>query len=151
MTQKKRTATMVRRMADLTYQLLENSREKLESIAEGLDLSLSEFKCLRAFRNDLDLSVKEIVRRMDLSSSRLTRIIDGLVGKKMMTRDFDSSDRRSIRVSLTAKGKEVTKKLNAGYLSIHRQILQHIPEKSRADVIRALDDLSQAMSAWKKE
>lgn len=138
-------------MADLTYQLLDNCQQKLEYIADKLGLSLSEFKCIRAFHGDADLSVKEIAKRMGLTSSRLTRILDGMFEKKIVTRDFDPDDRRVIRVRLTERGKTIAKRLNVDNQTIHEEILHHIPIKSQQDVVRALENLAQAMNDWKKK
>ena len=141
---------LAEKMADLTYKLLENCTEKQEYIAEKLNLSISEFRCLRSFYIDTTLSVKELASRMNLTSSRLTRIIDGLVAKNFVTRTINAEDRRVMDVALTKDGFSVTRRLNTDYVSIHEQILDKIPQNSRAAVIRALDDLSNAMSAWAK-
>lgn len=135
-------------MAELTYTLLENCQEKQQYIAENLKLSVSEFKCLRSFRNEGILSVKELAKRMNLTSSRMTRIIDGLVEKGYVTRDFNPQDRRVIDVALTKEGTEITRKLNIDYVSIHEDILSHMQPSSRPAVIKALRELSEAMKAW---
>ncbi len=143
-------AGLAERMADLTYKLLENCTEKQEFIAEKLQLSLSEFRCLRSFNTDTTLSVKELASRMNLTSSRLTRIIDGLAEKQFVTRTINGRDRRVMDVTLTKEGLSVTRRLNQDYVAIHEQILGNIPANSRPAVIRALDDLSNAMTAWAK-
>jgi DNA-binding MarR family transcriptional regulator len=43
---------------------------------------------------------KLIAERMNLSPSRLTRIIDGLVQKGYITREINPSDRRNMKVAL---------------------------------------------------
>jgi len=139
---------LAQRMADLTYKLLENCTEKQEYIAEKLNLSLSEFRCLRIFADDTTLSVKELATRMNLTSSRLTRIIDGLVDKDFVTRTINTHDRRVMDVSLTRDGRDVAQRLNSDYVSLHQDILASIPASSRTAVIRALDELSLAMNAW---
>ena len=135
-------------MADLTFKLLENCQEKQEYISRQMNLSVSEFKCMRAFRDDKVLSVKEIASRMNLTSSRLTRIIDGLVTKNLVSRDLNHQDRRFMDVALTAQGETITRRLNAEYVKIHLDILNHLDHVSRPEVLRALDELYIAMSAW---
>ena len=41
---------------------------------------------------------------MNLSPSRLTRIIDGLVQKEYIIREIDPNDRRNMKVSLSSQG-----------------------------------------------
>lgn len=136
------------KMADLTYSLLENCQEKQEYIAEQLNISISEFKCLRSFHQDSVLSVKEIAGRMGLTSSRLTRIIDGLVEKKFVTRDINAHDRRLMDVALTESGATVAFQLDKDYTKLHSQILSNIDPASREAVIFALENLSAAMQSW---
>ena len=143
-----RNESLAEKMADLTYKLLENCQEKQEYIAQQMNISVSEFKCLRSFRSDPVLSVKEIAQRMNLTSSRLTRIIDGLVLKELVTRDINTSDRRLMDVALTAKGKEISFRLDKDYTHLHQEILANIEKPSRQAVITALENLSRAMSAW---
>ena len=135
-------------MADLTYSLLENCQEKQEYIARQLNISVSEFKCLRSFHSDTVLAVKDIAARMNLTSSRLTRIIDGLVLKEFVTRDINPQDRRLMDVRLTEKGKGVAQQLDKDYTLLHEQILSNIDPDSRSAVITALENLSVAMNAW---
>lgn len=54
-------------------------------------------------------------------------------------------------VSLTVQGETITRRLNAEYVSIHLDILNHMEQESRPEVIRALDELYLAMSAWGKD
>ena len=63
---------------------------------------------------------------MNLSPSRLTRIIDGLVEKEYIIREIDPNDRRNMRVMLSKRGKQLVNQLNKAYVQIHNEILQDI-------------------------
>lgn len=143
------TPELAMRMADLTYELLHNCSEKLEYLAETLGLALSEFKCLRAFHRETSLSVKDIACRMNLTSSRLTRIVDGLEEKGLVRREIHRDDRRVIHVVLTEKGLEATKVMVRETTDMHASILQNIEPTSRQAVITALEQLATALGAWK--
>jgi DNA-binding MarR family transcriptional regulator len=136
------------KMAELTYRLLEHCQEKQEYIAGKLNVSVSEFKCLRSFRDATILSVKAIAERMSLTSSRLTRIIDGLVEKNLVTRSINTEDRRLMDIELTPEGRNLAQQLNRDYSGVHEQILSNLPPESRRAVIQALEDLAYAMSTW---
>ncbi|MDZ7307876.1 MAG: MarR family transcriptional regulator, partial [candidate division KSB1 bacterium] len=115
------------RLADLTFELLERCQLKRERMAEQLDLTVAEFKLLRGFQQDDVLSVSELARRVDLTSSRLTRIIDGLVEKGIVRREIGSSDRRVMNVTLTAKGREVRAELRRIFVQTHEEIIALLP------------------------
>ncbi|MBZ0199184.1 MAG: MarR family transcriptional regulator, partial [Ignavibacteriaceae bacterium] len=93
-----------RELADLTFKLLANCQEKEDRLAEQYGLTQAEFRCLRLFGKTETLNNKTIAERMNLSPSRLTRIIDGLVTKNYMLREIEPKDRRNMRVSLSHQG-----------------------------------------------
>lgn len=133
------------RLSDLTLGLVGCCQSKQEEIAERAHLSVSEFKCLRAFRRDTEMSVKDIAFRMHLTSSRLTRIIDGLVKKRFVTRHIDPDDRRIINVRLTKQGEIVARKVTADCIHVYEQVLGMLQPKDHDRIILAVNELADAM------
>jgi DNA-binding MarR family transcriptional regulator len=81
MTNTKIASLEANQLADLTFKLLANCQEKEARLAEQYGLTQAEFRCLRLFGSKESSNNKAIAERMNLSPSRLTRIIDGLVKK----------------------------------------------------------------------
>lgn len=130
-------------LSQLTLQLVGTCQRRQEMIAESAHLSLSEFKCLRAFGETPTLTVKEIAERMQLTSSRLTRIIDGLVMKKYATRHMDETDRRIINVALSEEGRQLAQRVSEECVHVYERVLESIEPKLRMriiDAVRVLDD-----------
>jgi len=142
------TAVQAEKMADVTFRLLDQCQEKQERIARSLGLTVAEFRLLRTFRGDAALSVGDIARRMELSNSRLTRILDGLVEKEVVTREVSRQDRRVILVELSARGQRIQKTLTERYLRTHQEILDLLPEGAVDSVIAAMEKLEEAMHEW---
>jgi DNA-binding MarR family transcriptional regulator len=134
------------RLADLTLGLVGCCQTKQEEIAERASLSLSEFKCLRAFRRDTEMSVKDIAHRMSLTSSRLTRIVDGLVKKRYVTRHIDPDDRRIINVRLTKQGEIISRKVTADCTHVYEQVLGILQQKDHDRIITAVNELADVMN-----
>lgn len=130
-------------LAQLTLQLVGTCQRRQEMIAEEAHLALSEFKCLRAFGTDTSLTVKEIAERMNLTSSRLTRIIDGLVEKNYATRHMDEIDRRIINVVLNDEGRSVASRVSAECVRVYEKVLEDIDPEVRARIIEAIRVLDQ--------
>lgn len=133
------------RLADLTLGLLACCQAKQEEIADRANLSVSEFKCLRAFRRDTEMSVKDIAHRMNLTSSRLTRIIDGLVKKRFVTRHIDPDDRRIINVRLTKQGEAIAKKVTSDCVHIYEQVLGIVNAREHDRIIESIGELADAL------
>ncbi len=136
------------KMADLTFELLDQCAFKQEQMAKNLNLTVAEFKLLRCFRNDQVLSVSELAKRMDLSNSRLTRILDGLVEKELVIREPALKDRRKMELNLTAAGKNIQDEINKIYINTHKEILGLLPQGADDSVIFAMEKLRDAMKKW---
>ncbi len=137
-------------IAELTFNLLQNCQEKEHRLADQLNLTVSEFRTLRYFRKDTSLNIKELAMRIRLSGSRLTRILDGLEKKNLLTRSIDIHDRRSIIVSLTSSGVAIVSTLEKKFIEIHEEILKGIPLSQQDSIIKRLRQLLQSLENWLK-
>ena len=136
------------RLANLTFNLLARCQEKEAWLAEKHGLFQAEFKCLRLFGTDKSLNNKQISKRMKLSPSRLTRIIDTLVQKGYMKREIAQKDRRNLRIFLSRRGKILTNKLNKSLIEIHSEILKDIDISQHEPLITAMEHLQSAIEKW---
>ncbi len=135
-------------LAELTFNLLTNCLEKEERLANTYGLTQAEFRCLRLFNADEIINNKTISERMNLSPSRLTRIIDGLVAKEYVVRTIEPNDRRNMRVTLSKKGILLVRQLNDSYINIHKQILENINESEHSSLIEAMKTLLVSLEKW---
>jgi DNA-binding MarR family transcriptional regulator len=135
-------------LAELTFNLLEGCHEKELRMAETHGLTPAEFRCLRIFSLTEKSSNKEIAKRMNLSPSRLSRVLDGLVKKGYMIRRIDTEDRRNMQVSLSKKGIQVVENLNIDYTKIHEEILTNIDQSQHKNLIRGMAQLLSALNQW---
>jgi MarR family transcriptional regulator, organic hydroperoxide resistance regulator len=142
--------TRANNLADLTFEMFELCNYKLEKMARSLNLNISEYKTLQCFKNEVLLSAGELAKRLDLSNSRLTKIIDGLVDKELVDRGLSVKDRRVMEIILTNKGKKVIEKLKHEYTSTHVKIVKNLPEDSIDSVLFAMKKLISATKKWEE-
>lgn len=142
---------LAEQMADLTYELLENCQVKIERTAHNLNLTVAEFKLIRAIRDEEVLSAGELAKRLGLSSSRITRIIEGLVKKNIVQKDSGGSDRRVVHIRLTAVGLSTRQTLQQMYISVHRDIIDLLPSDAGESVMLAMQKLREATEEWVKQ
>ena len=135
-------------LADLTFKLLANCQEKEARLAEQQGLTQAEFRCLRLFGTEESSNNKQIAKRMNLSPSRLTRIIDGLVRKNYLIREIDPNDRRNMKVTLSRQGVLIVQQLNNAYVNIHKEILTDIDQVQHKPLITAMTHLLSALEKW---
>ena len=74
-----------------------------DGLREETGLSLNDAICLCAVHRGV-FEPGQLARELELSPSRLTRILDDLESRKLIRRTLSNEDRRSITVSLTDEG-----------------------------------------------
>ncbi len=137
-------------IAEMMYELLMNCQEKEERLSVEFHVSVPEFRTLRMFHQDQRLTVKKLVERVGLSSSRLSRILESLEEKGYVVRTIDADDRRSVDVSLTSKGSTFVKALEKRYVQIHEEILHGIPPEMHEPLMRGMRTMLCSLQGWLK-
>lgn len=135
-------------LAGLSIRLMDAYNEKYARLAVELGLTDSEFKCLRLIGTDKGLSNKKIADRMNLSQSRLTRIIDGLVNKGYITRESNRNDWRCLNLTLSRKAKSFIQKLDKNNFELHYKILGKLNISKQNALIAAMDAFYTETENW---
>lgn len=94
--------------------------EVFRAIAD-LDLSLTQIKTLHVLDDSGVLPVTGLADALGVSLPAMSRCVDGLHSRGLVTREEDPEDRRSKRVSITAAGRDVPR-------ALHEARLSHIEE-----------------------
>ncbi len=77
----------------------------------GLDLTIDQWLVLKAINDNKNLSQRDIAATVFKDEASVTRIIDLLVTKGLLTRSFHATDRRKIDLQVTKSTKELLKKV----------------------------------------
>jgi DNA-binding MarR family transcriptional regulator len=81
-------------------------------IAEaGFDITIDQWLVLKAIQEDNTVTQQQIASKVFKDFASVTRIIELLVAKKYLLRDFHLADRRRFALSLTEQGNNVIQKL----------------------------------------
>ncbi|NIN01809.1 MAG: MarR family transcriptional regulator, partial [candidate division Zixibacteria bacterium] len=83
----------------------------------------AELKCLMLFEGERYLTVKGIAQKLEVAKSRVTKIVNGLIGKGLVAQIDDPEDGRIRLISLTSAGQKKSDEIDAFQKEIHRKIL----------------------------
>ncbi len=136
------------RLAELTFNLLEDCSQKEERLAARYGLTRSEFHCLRLFSVGETMNNKELAERCKISPGRFSRIANGLVEKGFILRTISPEDRRNMNLTLSIAGEEIVGRLNKAYIEIHDEILKNIDSDLHDNLISGMDHLLSALRKW---
>ena len=114
-----------------TVELL--SRGVAETLAAA-DLTPTQYNALRILRGagDAGASCTEVSERMVTKDSDVTRLLDRLEARGLISRGRDAKDRRLVLARITDEGLRVLAELDGPVEETHRRQLGHLGEKQLA-------------------
>ncbi len=83
-------------------------------------------------------NMNELARELNVSHSRVTRIMDNLVSKKLVTRRPSEEDRRCWFAIITDKGRKLAENSQKTVLDQQTSLLDKIPQKEIGDLYKSL-------------
>lgn len=106
-------------------------------------LSSSQYNVLRILRGagEEGLPCGEISERMVRRDPDLTRLLDRLEGRALVTRARGVRDRRVVRASITDAGLELLASLDAPVEGSARQALAHVPVSRLRQLLELLEEV----------
>ena len=121
---------------------------RLESCFAGFDLSAWEFDMLAALRRagaPYRLSPTELFSTLMVTSGTMTHRLKRLETRRLVTREPNAEDARSLLVQLTGAGLALIERAVEAHLENERRILSALPTTMLADLDTALSALLQAL------
>ncbi len=135
-------------IAALTLKIEKFCRIKEEFFTEKFNLTPAEFRCMRYIRDNIIVTTKTIARDMNLTAGRITHLLGALEEKKMINRQIDCQDRRSVLISLTSEANEFINKAFIEYTDLHIDILKYLPKNKRKSIIQDMEYFFNALRKW---
>jgi DNA-binding MarR family transcriptional regulator len=129
----------------LTYELVHYYAICDRVCTEELSVTASQGYILMAMPERESITMNDLSAAMRLASSTMTRMVDQLVQKELVTREPDADDRRVVRVRLTDQGLDVRSRFKSTLQDLFTQVLQVIPNGERSKILYSLETLNGAI------
>lgn len=139
------------RLQDLINEMLQCCDDRKLYESQRFNLPYAELKCLMLFKGERYLTVKGIAQKLDVAKSRVTKIINGLIEKGLVEQIDDPKDARIRLISLTRAGQKKSEEIEAFQSGLYREILLHLNDDERKDMLSYLELLRSAMEAVKEQ
>jgi len=138
-------------IAELIFNLRQKCNLKDVLFVRMIGITQSEYNCLVQFYDQERMGVKELSERLGITPGGVTRIITSLENKGYVERRIAPDDRRNINVILTKQGKKIVERIRKVSAEIHEEIFKRIDADSRDEVVKAIQQLLNALDLWLKE
>lgn len=96
---------------DLIFDLQKKYSVENDTFISELNISQAEYNMFICLKNCKHFNSYSVSEKMNLSLSRVSRIIDKMVNKSYLTRTTNKIDRRAIDIKMTTKGKGILEKI----------------------------------------
>jgi DNA-binding MarR family transcriptional regulator len=94
-----------------------------------VDIKLLHFEIMRLLQEEGTLHPAKIGERLLIAKAQMTHLIDKLVELDFVNREMDSSDRRTINLTLTEKGKKVLEEQDNLVINAVRDNMSSLSDK----------------------
>jgi DNA-binding MarR family transcriptional regulator len=119
-------------------------------ISSSCHIGIAELNGINALGNNENITCTELSKRMDLSLSRGSRIIDNLVKKGYLLRKIKDHDRRFTLLYLTEKGKELKNNINKEQRAFEEDINSELTAQEIESIKKGLNILENFLVDNKK-
>ena len=144
------SSNQVKQFQTLVTKLFQCCQERIQYQYERFNLPDAELRCLLLFDEERYLTSKGIAYKMNVVKSRVTKIINGLVKKKLVQRIPDPEDSRITLLSLTSEGQQKLNEIKAFHDHVNHQVLLQMEPEQRKTMLTNLDLLKASMEAVKE-
>jgi DNA-binding MarR family transcriptional regulator len=139
----RRTGPIGGREEDVYLSMLRTVERLSRGVAEtlaGAELTPTQYNALRILRGagDAGASCTEVGERMVTKDSDVTRLLDRLEARGLISRGREAADRRRVVARITDDGLRLLGELDGPVAETHRSQLGHLGEKQLATMGRLL-------------
>jgi DNA-binding MarR family transcriptional regulator len=119
---------------------------RFDELLKPHKLSPTQYNILRILRGagESGLPCKGIGEHLITRDPDITRLLDRLEARSLITRQRDVKDRRRVSTRITPEGLKILKDLDKPVLDLHRHQLSHLPETKLTQIIDLLEEVRRS-------
>ena len=130
-------AHTARELLEVMPSVMRTVRAEMRS-SRANDLSVPQFRALGFLHRNPGTSLSEVAEHIGLTLPSMSKLMDGLVERKLVRRQGGRGDRRRVNLELTAHGCAVWQSARASAQASLAARLSALDEDERATITRAM-------------
>ena len=109
-------------------------------------ISVAEWRVLVHLTQESEISVRDIFTRVDMDRARVTRAVQRLESRDLVSKLVNESDRRLVRLALTPAGRDLAASLSHLATAFEAQLLATLPAGSAATLLSLFDAVEAGLA-----
>lgn len=110
-------------------------------------LTVTQWRVMAALGRHDTLAARDVARHAAMDKVAISRVVAGLVERKLVTRQVAAHDRRESRLRLSAAGRRIHDQIVPLALEHERRLLQRLDAEEQRWLLRILDVLAPTPEA----
>lgn len=106
-------------------------------------ISVPEWRVLVHLTQESEISVRDIFTRVDMDRARVTRAVQRLEARGLVSKLVNESDRRLVRLALTQAGRDLAGELSRLAMAFESKITATLPAGSAATLLTLFDSIER--------
>jgi DNA-binding MarR family transcriptional regulator len=129
---------------ECAHELLEVTLEVMRAVrcqmrrCRTADLSVPEFRTLGFLRRHTGASLTDVADHIGVTLPSMSKLMDSLVTRKLVMREFDAADRRRVTLALTARGNVILQAAHAAAQAYLAEVLSALSLTEQQMVVQAM-------------
>ena len=129
----------------LIFRLIRRKLVMMTLAEPDANLKLLHFEIMRVLREEGTMHVAKIGEKLLIAKAQMTHLIDKLVEMDFVEREIGAPDRRTMNISLTAKGHKFTEEQDSLILSVMQDNISSLSEKELEALSSSLRNLRDTL------
>jgi DNA-binding MarR family transcriptional regulator len=119
--------------------------QPVEQFLKGSGLTGTQYNVLRILRGSEPegLACSAIGEKMISHDPDMTRLLDRMEKRGLITRQRQSNDRRVVKARITPRGLEILRRLDRPVHDLHKRQFQHISQRRLKEALALLEEVSR--------
>ena len=110
-------------------------------------ISVAEWRVLVHLTQESEISVRDIKERVDMDRARVTRAVQRLAARGLVSKLVNERDRRLVRLALTPSGRDLAARLSQLATAFERRVMAALPRGKAAEMLTLFDDIETILAA----
>jgi DNA-binding MarR family transcriptional regulator len=121
------------------------TRDSDQILLEQLGIGYSQYKILRVLHPGIPMKQRFIASTLGQTEASISRQIDLLIERNLITRHVDPHNKRVRLISVTPKGRKISEATSRVLERFHENHLSGLTKKQQTELIDLLDSLHNKM------
>jgi DNA-binding MarR family transcriptional regulator len=147
---KKIIQELIDRYVSVSFEVNKKAESLIKSQIEE-DITIDQHYIIRYIQNSNECTSSELAEAFDVNKSAITAIINRLAERGLIERTRDENDRRVVYLTLSKKGKEMSRKTQEKVHLLVESLITQFEEKEITNFINTYEKLALILTNMKKE